>query len=107
MDRDGRRGREGRGGGGGESGDDPSLPCKISRMTVGGESVSGGGGISGRIRQSASSFPECVSEPGAIKELVGLRRSGGKCVDRQRGGRTAHASRGHDKSKSCNHKNCL
>ena len=71
MDRDGRRGREGRGGGGGESGDDPSLPCKISRMTVGevGRRVSGGGGILGRIRQSASSFPECVSEPGAIKEL--------------------------------------
>ena len=64
MDRDGRRGREG------ERADmtprslaDISHDCREGM----GRQVSGGGGILGRIRQSAS-FPERVSEPGAIKE---------------------------------------
>ena len=101
MDRDGRTDRvseerevEGR-----EGGDDP---LQISRMTAEGMGRQGSQPkchaaavqrrVLGMIRQSASSFPECVLEPVAIKES-GFCEAAGKCVDRRRrGGRSAGAS---------------
>ena len=70
-----------------ESGDDP---LQISRMTEEGMGWEGSQNarqrrrVLGIIRQSASSFPECVLGPVAIKEF-GFCEAVGKCVEYSRG----------------------